>query len=52
MQDNNREKGLALLKKLHGGHTGEEIFNVFEDVSPKMAVFSEFVEPLKKRLQK
>ncbi len=37
MQNNNREKGLSLLKKLHGGHTGEEIFSTFEAVCPKMA---------------
>lgn len=31
------EQGLALLNKLHGGHTGEAIINSFSEVCPKMA---------------
>ena len=31
------ENGLALLNKLHGGHTGEAIINNFADICPKMA---------------
>lgn len=31
------EKGLELLNKLHGGHTGEGIINDFASICPKMA---------------
>lgn len=31
------EKGMDLLNKLHGGHTGEATINAFKDVCPKMA---------------
>ncbi len=31
-----RDKGLELFKKLHGGHSGEEIVRAFEKLSPKM----------------
>lgn len=31
------EKGLELLNKLHGGHTGEAILNNFASICPKMA---------------
>ncbi|MBS3903883.1 MAG: carboxymuconolactone decarboxylase family protein [Simkania sp.] len=31
------EQGLKLLKKLHGGHAGEEILNAIGDVGPDMA---------------
>ncbi len=31
------EKGLSLLKRLHGGHAGEELVKAIGDISPDMA---------------
>ena len=30
------EEGMALLNKLHGKHTGEQIVNAFKDISPNL----------------
>ena len=37
MNSKKYEDGLALLNKLHGSHTGEEIIQAFGSVCPKMA---------------
>jgi 4-carboxymuconolactone decarboxylase len=34
------EKGMELLKKLHGGHSGEQIVNALGKVSPKLVKMS------------
>jgi 4-carboxymuconolactone decarboxylase len=37
MKSKEYEDGLALLNKLHGGHSGEAILNAFARVCPKMS---------------
>jgi 4-carboxymuconolactone decarboxylase len=37
MKSKQYQEGLALLNRLHGGHTGEEILEAFSKICPKMA---------------